>query len=177
MSDIDLSQDACDFRLFETLLHLTEHPERWHQDSWGYVMNPLDKPEWVATVEHGEWPCGTYACLAGTAAIEQHLVTLDEDDYLVLNVIGQRLLHERPHLRTEMTHPEDDFEGITRLLFGFNAEWTRRLVSAGNTLERLWTIAHVATAGRVTLPEQLVDQVRLIDERKSAGVLAEEASA
>jgi hypothetical protein len=63
--EIDLSAEACERRLYDCLVAITEHPERWEQGDWARVD--------VDGVPGNGWPCGTVACLAGTAVIREGL--------------------------------------------------------------------------------------------------------
>src|SRR5215213_1548053 len=155
---IDLSQTACDARLRASLLDITEHPEHWEQACWVAKWPQDGKDEEVAAqLKGGGWPCGTVACLAGNGAVRAGMVEFKIGDGYWLNEAAYALLdeHDRRH----------GFRELAALLFGIDelAE-QMQLFDSDNTLLELWNLAELFTAGRVTVPIDLVQRVVQVSE-------------
>lgn len=171
---LTFTQAACDGRLRDALLEITEHPERWDQSTWGF-LDPM-QTDFSVRVQYfrqarqrGEWPCGTSCCLAGMAAVQSGLSEPDPmggDEGLYLNHLGRLLLFAHPEVRTPMTEERSDFQGLGMLLFGISRPFAQQLFAGGNCLSELWRIAENATKRRVRLPVELYEQVDAIDARR-----------
>lgn len=127
--------------LRKVLEHITAHPEEWDQEVWA-----------KKTTENS---CGTACCVAGwTAVFSGHSLVWDE---------GEALAVRRP----------DDWNGLTgfsptgitadlvhisylaREELGLDDGAACALFAGGNSLSRLWALAHHFTNGEIEIPEEM----------------------
>lgn len=125
--------------LRKELEHITAHPERWNQSTWGKQTE-----------------CGTVACLAGNAVIH---------NYPVESLIWQT----RKFVKYDGTRMETltALDGVTinclpysvhevaRDLFGLTEDQAGAMFSATNTLSDLWEYANQITNGEIEVPEEV----------------------
>ena len=158
---LDLSQKACDARLRASLLDITEHPEHWEQACWVAKWSQDGKDEEVAAqLKGGGWPCGTVACLAGNAAVQARMVDFKVGEGYWLNEAAYALLdeHDKRH----------GFRELAGILFGIDGLTEQmQLFDSANTLLELWNLAELFTAGRVTVPIDLVQRVVQVSEERA----------
>lgn len=166
ITEIDLSQEACDARLLEELIFLTKYPERWQQSTWGYT-----------TASPSDWECGTVACLAGHGAVHAGLAEPDFGDlaglsdavYIEINAAGIALMQRNAPEGWFNSDPASDFTTLGAVLFGLPAHEAAELFDLGNTLGELWYLAARFTDGRVSMPEELAAKVAEIDSERASG--------
>lgn len=160
---LTLTPEACEQRLRTALLEITLHPQNWDQNVWVCTDGAQ------SYTENG-WPCGTVACLAGTACIQAGVATfapyMEAGKTWQIDPAYQQLLADNPMNRRNEANSEFDFGGLAAVLFGLMSWQASELFSTDNTLMRLWELAAVYTAGRVTLPPEFADQVREIDDSR-----------
>jgi len=147
--EIDLSAEACEKRLYDCLVAITEHPERWEQGDWARTD--------VDGVPGNGWPCGTVACLAGTAVIREGLY----------KIIGRRIFVSDVGIALCSAELYDSYGAWRRvgaLLLGLSSQEARHFFQGSQRLSDLWGLAYTFTDGRVRLPDNLLANVRKIDD-------------
>ena len=174
MPDLDLSREACERRISDALLEITTHPERWDQGVWALVEH-VTLEALLETLARHEWPCGTFACLAGTVVIDAGYAQPAEADarlqgeyYLVINEAGQQQLRDHPSFQRNWNNLAIDFGGLAALLCGLTLDQSGHLFDSDNTLRLLWGLAGEFTDGRVTLPAELDANVTNIDNERAS---------
>ena len=176
MEKIDLSQKACDERLFLALMDVTINTEAWAQDTWACdkrFFTNLSELE-SATQKINEQlqkgvkhPCGTVACLAGNAAMAAGLVEARPDRW------GEMVSF---HIKEEagealgMNYPTSSWSEVGVALFGLDYSDAVTLFDGENTLNNLWNYAKQFNNGRVKLPKALKDRVKRIDRDREWGL-------
>lgn len=173
---IDLSQDACDTRLLNELIFITQLAETcWSQDVWG--VTEIDRAHFYPD----QWtPCGTRGCLAGWAAVHAGLaqpalqpIELEEFGdtpkyYLEITDTGAEMIHAAELTPDPREVPlydiRQDFHALGLVLFGLESRFAAiSLFRSNHTLGSLWTSAYALTLGRIVLPRELEERVYLVD--------------
>lgn len=178
MSDLDLSSEACERRLSAALTEITTHPERWDQGVWALVEEATLE-DLRGTLDRHEWPCGTFACLAGTVVIQGGYAEARDDSrlhgsfYLVISEAGCDELRDHPWAMRNWNNPQIDFGGLAALLCGLTLEQSGQLFDSDNELRTLWQLATVISHGRITLPAELDAVVTNIDNSRDGAGLAD----
>lgn len=184
MPDLDLSREACERRINDALLEITNHPERWDQGVYacveGATLEGLRE-----TLSRHEWPCNTFACLAGTVVIQAGYTEPEGPDirlhgacYLVINKAGQRELRDHPwYQRSWNNNNKIDFGGLAALLCGLGPDQSGQIFDSDNTLRLLWELAARFTDGRITLPAELDAVVTNIDNERAPLLAVADVSA
>jgi len=153
LNHVDLTPEACDRRLFDCLVEITKNPEHWKQGSWGladWSIKDSTLNEQLKT--NRSWPCGTTGCLAGTAIISEGLGYFEGGNLLVKSL-------DRHFF---------SIGSVGARLFGIDDRQAKWLFNGRNSLRELWNLAAEFTNGRVTMPEELGDQVSAIDDARAA---------
>ncbi len=161
VNGIDLSREACDQRLWDALSFLTDHPEHWNQRTWGLAPRGSE-----GVIRDGGWPCGTVACLGGTAAIQAGLVQTMEsvvDDELLLHLNAQGRALITAVTGHNLLSDYFSFTDLGAVLFGLDITQAEELFDFTNNLSEMWKLADEFTDGRVHLPEGMEGRVAEID--------------
>lgn len=118
--------------LRKTLEHITAHPDEWDQDIWAERT-----------------PCGTVACLAGTAVLLQGF---ELDFYESECDCGCR---EGTTASYVISDPPQTIQEVARTTLGLTEDQADDLFESDNTLRDLWAYANSFTNGEIEIPENV----------------------